>query len=99
MTQDDPEADKLLETLYGVSDQRIVSQNEIRRYMGLPPITIINASYHIDGVTDVSVFRKAAEKRRNQEKKPSWVHLHKKGKPCIKGCTLYRVKEGGEDGG
>jgi len=93
--------DSISEAVRSITRAHILSQNSMREMMGLEPRPFIHTYYHIDGVTDLSVFRKQAEKRKTQEGKPSWIHLHREGEGCRKGCTLINEKkeEGGDDGG
>lgn len=77
----------------------IIPANKIREKLGLPRLPFVPAQYHIEGVTDLSVLIKQAVKQRDAGKS-NWIHLHKVGDPCQKGCTLY-YKNGEEelDGG
>lgn len=79
------------ETVRRIVSNTIITQNEMRRAIGLPPIPFIHAYYHVEGVTDLNVFKKQAEKRRLAGQ-PSWIHMHKINEPCRKGCILINEK-------
>lgn len=83
--------EEIHESVHRIVNNTIITQNEMRRALGLLPTAFIHASYHIEGVTDLRVLQKQAEKRLLAGE-PSWIHMHKHGEPCVKGCTLVNEK-------